>query len=169
MGSLGTVVFKGRLHGRPVAVKRLLPEFTVLADNECAALQAVDWHPNIVRYLLTERTQHFVYIALEECATSAWAYFQWRYHGEAPAAPANLAAAAASSPIPSPSEAPLPAWTAWTIDPLVAFHDVASGLAHLHRMGAVHRDLKPHNILLQPPRRPGDAPTVKISDFGLCR
>jgi serine/threonine-protein kinase len=40
---------------------------------------------------------------------------------------------------------------------------VASGLAHAHEAGLVHRDIKPQNLIL---RRDG---TVKIADFGIAR
>ncbi|MGZ6727573.1 MAG: protein kinase domain-containing protein [Gaiellaceae bacterium] len=39
----------------------------------------------------------------------------------------------------------------------------ASGLAHAHQAGLVHRDIKPQNLIL---RRDG---TVKIADFGIAR
>ncbi len=42
------------------------------------------------------------------------------------------------------------------------FHRVAAGLAHMHRRGVCHADLKPNNIMLS---RAGD---VKILDFGLA-
>jgi serine/threonine protein kinase len=37
------------------------------------------------------------------------------------------------------------------------------GLAHLHELGIIHRDIKPHNLLVS---RSG---TAKICDLGLCR
>ncbi len=42
-------------------------------------------------------------------------------------------------------------------------YDVASGMNHAHRMGVIHRDLKPDNILIS------NSKEIKITDFGLAR
>jgi len=55
-------------------------------------------------------------------------------------------------------EGPLPVGR---LAPLVA--DVAAGLAHAHGRGVVHRDVKPHNVLLDASGRP------KLTDFGIAR
>ena len=41
---------------------------------------------------------------------------------------------------------------------------VCSGLAHAHKCGVIHRDIKPQNLLLTSDRK-----TVKIADFGVAR
>jgi serine/threonine-protein kinase len=41
--------------------------------------------------------------------------------------------------------------------------DLSAGLAHAHEMGIVHRDVKPHNVLL------GPGGVSKLTDFGIAR
>ncbi|XP_012058791.1 PREDICTED: serine/threonine-protein kinase/endoribonuclease IRE1 [Atta cephalotes] len=47
-------------------------------------------------------------------------------------------------------------------------HQATSGLAHLHFLDIVHRDIKPHNVLLSVPGPCGEVRAM-ISDFGLCK
>ncbi|QGJ71395.1 Serine/threonine protein kinase [Planctomycetales bacterium 10988] len=49
------------------------------------------------------------------------------------------------------------------VDALRIAHDVARALADLHQDGILHRDVKPHNILVQPDGR------AKLVDLGLGR
>jgi serine/threonine protein kinase len=45
-------------------------------------------------------------------------------------------------------------------------HQAALGLQHAHEEGLVHRDIKPHNLMLS---RKGERPVVKVLDFGLAK
>lgn len=47
---------------------------------------------------------------------------------------------------------------------LMYLEQVCSGLAHAHKCGVIHRDIKPQNLLLT-----ADRETVKIADFGVAR
>ena len=47
---------------------------------------------------------------------------------------------------------------------LFYLEQVCSGLAHAHENGVIHRDVKPHNLLLT-----ADRQIVKIADFGVAR
>ena len=46
-------------------------------------------------------------------------------------------------------------------------HQLLDGLAHAHKRGVIHRDVKPENIMLVP--RPGDKERLVILDFGIAR
>lgn len=47
---------------------------------------------------------------------------------------------------------------------LFYLEQVCDGLAHAHGRGVIHRDIKPHNLLLT-----ADQETVKIADFGVAK
>ncbi|KAJ7057037.1 hypothetical protein C8F01DRAFT_1153173 [Mycena amicta] len=145
-GSHGTVVYRGSLQGRAVAVKRLLQDFVTLASREVSILQESDDHPNVIRYYYQEAHSNFLYIALELC----------------PASLADL--------VETPDR---DAWRdiAIAFEPKRALRQITSGLKHLHGLKLVHRDIKPQNILVSAGTGRGGSKAYRmlISDFGLCK
>ena len=66
-GSVGTIVFRGQLGSRQVAVKRILKPFVQVAAQEVSSLISSDLHVNVVRYFTQESDENFIYLALELC------------------------------------------------------------------------------------------------------
>lgn len=71
---------RGEFDGRPVAVKRLLPDCFTFADREVALLRESDAHANVVRYFCTEHDRMFRYIALELAEATLQDYVAGRYN-----------------------------------------------------------------------------------------
>jgi serine/threonine protein kinase len=49
-------------------------------------------------------------------------------------------------------------------DASIAIEQILKGVEFIHSKGFLHRDLKPHNLLLQSKR----SKIIKVTDFGLC-
>lgn len=137
-GCEGTTVFKGKFDERDVAVKRILPECFSFADREVELLRESDEHANVIRYFCTEEDKQFRYIALELCQATLQDYVQ---------EPGTYQVA---------------------LEPTQVLYQALSGLFHLHSLNIVHRDIKPHNVLISYPNPYGEVKAM-ISDFGLCK
>ncbi len=140
-GGTGCVYFAhDRNSGRPMAIKLLFGE--LVGDNqaverfrrEAEAIKRMT-HPNIVRVIDHGRSSAgLVYLAME--------------HAEGESLKDYLQ-----------QHSPLPANKALHI-----CEQIALGLAEAHRLGYVHRDLKPGNIIINSST---PLPSVKILDFGI--
>jgi serine/threonine-protein kinase/endoribonuclease IRE1 len=133
-GGHGTVVYKGTLEGRQVAVKRMLKTYHASADREISLLIESDGHPNVVRYFLKEIRGDFVYLALELCDLSLHDLI-----GNIRTRLDQMANEDEKKKIFVASKSIL--------------YQIVKGVAHLHRLRIVHRDLKPANILLADSRQ----------------
>ncbi|KZS07490.1 Serine/threonine-protein kinase SBK1 [Daphnia magna] len=140
VGSYGNV-FKGKYKGRPVAVKRVL--LHNYSQNEEEAMLKLD-HPNIIKLLHCESDNDFRYYAMKLCVASLDKLFLQSDH-------------------PQKYNGPMPRH-------IEVFHQLASGLEHIHSKNLIHRDIKPENILISMQTAgQNEEITIKWADFGLSR
>eukprot|EP00602_Paraphysomonas_sp_CaronLab_P004311 CAMPEP_0185030820 /NCGR_PEP_ID=MMETSP1103-20130426/17898_1 /TAXON_ID=36769 /ORGANISM="Paraphysomonas bandaiensis, Strain Caron Lab Isolate" /LENGTH=1201 /DNA_ID=CAMNT_0027566089 /DNA_START=102 /DNA_END=3707 /DNA_ORIENTATION=+ len=144
-GSNGTVVLRGVLEGkRHVAVKRMLSRFQRAVDREVSLLSAVDGHPNVVRYFQSFQDGAFHLLVLELCDMSLWQYIMEKstFRGTADGHVTRDV-----DEVEQTEEVVM--YSPNREDVRNALWQVANGVAHLHAKSIVHRDIKPHNILLR--------------------
>lgn len=139
-GGHGTVVFRGILEGRQVAVKRMLKAYHASADREISLLIESDGHPNVVRYFLKEMRGDFVYLALELCELSLHDLISvLREHRQLPPPEESLESS-------SNTQLEQKARILEAVRRIL--FQISCGVRHIHHLRIVHRDLKPANILL---------------------
>ena len=139
-------VRKAEWLGTPCATKRVHPQ--LLPQDGALNKVAIDFvrecrtwkdlrHPHIVQFLgvFFQQDSPLPVLVIERLSTSLRCY--WETHTK--------------EEIPLEKKAPV-------------LHQVALGLAYLHRLAHVHRDLSPNNILLDT-----EGWKTKITDFGVSR
>lgn len=176
IGSQGTVVCKGYLGERDVAVKKLLVHLYEKAKKEIANLILSDEHPNVVRYYSMEVDDDFVYLALERCSftlndlilVQSLKLSNMPSNGDLSADSNDLDSNLNKAILKVGDAKDLVLWdeSARPSPKLLQFmRDILAGLSHLHDLGIVHRDLKPHNVLISS----GHTWRAKISDMGISK
>ncbi|KAM0063969.1 putative protein kinase IRE1 family [Helianthus debilis subsp. tardiflorus] len=141
-GSNGTVVFEGTFRGRNVAVKRIESAHSDVANREITLLMESDKHPNIIQFYGCVREGDFVYLSLERCVCNLYELVQGQIYPDL-----------------------------WRSDGYPSFkllklmRGVVAGIAHLHDLKIIYRDLKPQNIWIAQQ----EDLTAKLADMGISR
>ncbi|XP_046438240.1 serine/threonine-protein kinase/endoribonuclease IRE1-like [Daphnia pulex] len=141
VGGFATV-FEGTLRdGVKVAVKRIVVGDAATNEQEEKALKMLN-HPNVIKLFHVEEDLDFKMFALELCDASLDQLFL-------------------KEKDPKKYSGPMPP----QIEVLL---QLAKGLEYIHQMGLVHRDIKPHNVLIRL-----DSTTQRVvmkwADFGLSK
>jgi serine/threonine protein kinase len=135
-GGMGRVYQAKDPAGRVVAIKTISgadPELVLRFQREAEALATVDAHPAVVRIHTAGTHAGRPYLVMDYLSGGS---LHDKLETDGPLAPEEAA---------------------WVV------REVAQGIAHVHQHGILHRDLKPHNVLLDEDSGP------HVADFGLAR
>lgn len=138
-GSKGTCVFKGDFEGSLNCAVKRIVSQYLSIADREVEFLRSLQDPNLVRYLATEQDAQFIYIALELAEFTLGELVETNRISTIGLSKEELC------------------------------RQSAMGLAYLHKLDIVHRDIKPHNILISFPMKPSNDRKVMISDFGLSK
>lgn len=114
-------------------------------------------HPNVITYFDHEEDKDFVYLALEKCEGNLENLVELMKAAKETDIEEWKVLPLASIYIENPSDLKLPSSV------ISIMQQTLKGLKFLHDNNIVHRDIKPHNILLNKLK------CVKLSDMGLSK
>ncbi len=126
-------------------MKRMLKDFYSLAEKESEILLRGDAHPNVVSYFLKEEDDRFVYLALSYCSLTVGDLFESEEttakQQQGGNSNNNINKDENDLPVVCPRPDSIKAKAAALSDERRLIEQLALGLAHLHALGVVHRDL----------------------------
>ncbi|KXS22354.1 Pkinase-domain-containing protein [Gonapodya prolifera JEL478] len=139
-GSFGWVLRATNIEtGETVAIKKMKKKFPTWDEcvqlREVKALKRLNDHPNIVRLREVVRERDELHFVFEFMEENLYQYMRAREGSDLGEETVKIIA-----------------------------YQICAGLAHMHKNGFFHRDMKPENLLMR-----GSAPLVKIADLGLAR
>ena len=79
-GSYGTIVYRGRLGQRVIAIKRVMKTVSKAVEREISIMMKIDQHPNILKYFAKEEDENFIYIGTELCEGNLATFVQNKSH-----------------------------------------------------------------------------------------
>ncbi|KAJ9119561.1 hypothetical protein QFC22_003270 [Naganishia vaughanmartiniae] len=179
-GSFATV-YKGYIQKtrEPVAIKavsrgKLTPKLLENLEGEIAIMKACI-HRNVVALKECMKNEHFIYLVMEFCSGGDLSIYI-KKRGRLPSLEYHLADPTGATDgqmmfWPHPKEGGLDDFAVRNL-----LGQLAEALKFLRSKNLIHRDLKPQNLLLQPPTEaeyasghPLGIPMLKVADFGFAR
>ncbi|SOV09870.1 Serine/threonine-protein kinase ATG1 [Ustilago sp. UG-2017a] len=173
------VVHKAHRHQtrEPVAIKivirkKLTPKLLDNLEGEIAILKAIH-HPNIVELKDCLKTERHIYLVMAFCASGDLSqYIKERFDIYQRAGMPEQSLTRTQEPkYPHPLDGGLNETIVRSI-----LTQLAAALEFMRGRDIVHRDIKPQNLLLQPPDvaflalgNPREIPQMKVADFGFAR